>query len=40
VRGYTLSASGRPVDSREIVAATRFFQSLRPDAPDSVRNAG
>jgi hypothetical protein len=31
---------GCPVDSRKTVAATRSFQNLGPNAPDSVRNAG
>jgi len=31
---------GRPVDSRKTVSATRLSQKLRPNAPDSVRNAG
>jgi hypothetical protein len=31
---------GRPVDLRKTVVATRFSQNPRPNAPDSVRNAG
>jgi hypothetical protein len=40
MRGYSLFALGRPVDLRKTVVATRFSQNPRPNAPDSVRNAG
>ena len=40
MRGYSLSALGRPVDSRKTVAATRFSQNPRPNAPDSVVAVG
>ena len=37
---YTLSASGRSWDHREIVAAQQLSQILSPDAPSCLRNPG